>query len=95
MTRRQAIAFLTAALPLRAQKAAKSRLPLVCVSSSALTGVGYAEMGKIVKQIGFDGVNITVMPGGLVEPHQAPVDEVPRLRVFTGPVWKRRLSRPG
>ncbi len=84
MTRRKALAgvlgcagVLQAQNRLRAQtKPSKPKLPSLCVSSRALTGVGYAEMGDIVKQLGFDGVDITVMRGGLVEPQLAPVDEV-------------------
>ncbi len=83
MTRRYLLALLVAARA-SAQKPAKLKRPIVCVSSQALSGVGYAEMGEIVKQIGFDGVDITVMPGGLVEPQQAPVDEVRALESIHG-----------
>ena len=41
-----------------------------------LTGVWYAQIGEIVNQLGFDGVDFTMMPGGGVEPSKAPVDEV-------------------
>ncbi len=75
MTRREALGILAAA-PAVAQKPPKLKVPSLCVLSKALTGVGYAEMGEIVKQLGFDGIDITVMPGGLVEPSLAPVDEV-------------------
>jgi sugar phosphate isomerase/epimerase len=97
MTRRQALALFASALP--AAGLAKPKLPLVCVSSQALAGVGYAEMGEIVKQIGFDGVDITVMPGGLVEPQQAPVDEVRALESIHGagleaPIITTALTTP-
>ena len=82
MTRRGALAgLLYSAGTLRAQvtnktNPGKPKLPSLCISATALAGVGYAEIGDIVKQLGFDGVDITVMPGGLVEPQLAPVDEV-------------------
>ena len=99
MTRREALAALTFAWPAAAQKPVQAKLPLVCVSSRALTDVGYAEMGEIVKQIGFDGVDITVMPGGLVEPQQAPVDEVRALESIHGaglkaPIITTALTTP-
>jgi L-ribulose-5-phosphate 3-epimerase len=64
-----------AALPALAQKP-KSKGPVLCVLSDALTGVWYAQIGEIVKQLGYDGVDFTMMPGGAVEPSQSPVDEV-------------------
>ena len=50
MTRRELIVAALTAGTLRA--APKPKTPLVCVSSQALTGVGYAEIGEIVKQLG-------------------------------------------
>ena len=44
----------------------------------------YAEIGEIVKQLGFDGIDITMMRGGLVEPSLAPVDEVRALESIHG-----------
>ncbi len=79
-SRRSALKLLgLSAVPLLAQLVAqpgKGKRPPLCVLSSARTGVGYAEIGEIVKQLGFEGVDITMMRGGLVEPQLAPVDEV-------------------
>lgn len=83
-SRREAIKLLGfGALPLFGQTA-KPKRPTVCVLSSALTGVWYAEIGEIVKQLGFDGVDITMMRGGMVEPQLAPVDEVRALESIHG-----------
>ena len=50
--------------------------PQVIVFSQNLVQIGYPELGDIVKQIGFDGVDLSVFPGGHVEPRIANVDEV-------------------
>ena len=100
MTRREALLLLGSAIPLGAQqKQGKPKKSPVCVSSKALPGIWYAEMGEIVKQIGFDGIDITVMPGGLVEPSQAPVDEVRALESIHGagleaPIITTALASP-
>ncbi len=84
ISRREAVGMLGfGALPLLAEPA-KPKRPLVCVLSSALTGVGYAEISEIVKQLGFDGVDVTMMRGGMVEPSLAPVDEVRALESIHG-----------
>jgi sugar phosphate isomerase/epimerase len=57
---------------------------MICVLSKALTGVWYAEIGEIVKQLGFEGVDFTMMHGGMVEPSDAPVDEVRALESVHG-----------
>ena len=83
-SRRETIKLLgLGALPLWAQTP-KPKRPTLCILSSALTGVWYAEIGEIVKQLGYDGVDITMMRGGLVEPQLAPVDEVRALESIHG-----------
>jgi len=56
--------------------AAPRRTPLVCTFSQNLIKVGYAELGIIAQQIGYDGVDLTVMDGGHVDPHITNVDLV-------------------
>jgi sugar phosphate isomerase/epimerase len=42
--------------------------PLVCAFSQNLIKVEYAQLGTIAQQIGYDGVDLTVMDGGHVDP---------------------------
>jgi len=75
LSRRQALLLAAAVLPLRAERI-KPKGPILCVLSDALTGVWYAQIGEIVQQLGYDGVDFTMMRGGAVEPDKSPVDEV-------------------
>jgi sugar phosphate isomerase/epimerase len=85
MDRRQAIKTLTAcaAAQVIAQPAPRPA-PEVIVYSQNLSQIGYPELGDIVKQIGFDGVDLSVFPGGHVEPRIANVDEVRAFEVMEG-----------
>ncbi len=58
--------------------------PQVIAYSQNLIQIGYSELGDIVKQIGFDGVDLTVFPGGHVEPRLANVDQVRAFEVMEG-----------
>jgi sugar phosphate isomerase/epimerase len=75
LSRRQALLLAAAALPLGAERT-KPKGPILCILSDALTGVWYAQIGEIVQQLGYDGVDFTLMRGGAVEPDKSPVDEV-------------------
>jgi sugar phosphate isomerase/epimerase len=75
LSRRQALLLAAAALPVCAERT-KPKGPILCVLSDALTGVWYAQIGEIVEQLGYDGVDFTLMHGGAVEPDKSPVDEV-------------------
>jgi hypothetical protein len=52
------------------------RTPMVCAYSQNLIKVEYPQLGIIAQQIGYDGVDLTVMDGGHVNPHIANVDLV-------------------
>jgi len=52
------------------------RPPQVIVFSQNLNQIEYPELGDIVKQTGVDGVDLSVRPGGHVEPRLANVDLV-------------------
>jgi len=98
VSRREALLLAAATVPLFAQRT-KPKGPILCVLSDALTGVWYAQIGEIVKQLGFDGVDFTMMPGGGVEPSQAPVDEVRAFESVHGsglecPIATTRLTSP-
>lgn len=73
--------------------------PQVIVFSQNLSQIEYSELGDIVKQMGFDGVDLTVRPGGHVEPHLANVDQVRAFEVMEGsglsvPVITTALTTP-
>jgi sugar phosphate isomerase/epimerase len=50
--------------------------PMICAFSQNLIKVPYPELGTIAQQIGYDGVDLTVMDGGHVNPHITNVDLV-------------------
>jgi sugar phosphate isomerase/epimerase len=75
VTRRECLALAAAALPSRA-RAGPSRPPL-CLFSKHLPKLNYADLARTVKQIGFDGVDLTVRPGGHVLPERA-AEDMPR-----------------
>jgi L-ribulose-5-phosphate 3-epimerase len=50
--------------------------PMLCAFSQNLIKVPYAQLGIIARQIGYDGVDLTVMDGGHVNPHITNVDLV-------------------
>src|SRR5271170_4179345 len=81
MTRRQALALLAAAVP------AKSAVPVpaLCLFSGSVQGLEYSELPLIAKQLGFDGVDLTVRPGGHVEPRLSNVDLVRAIEEVRGP----------
>jgi sugar phosphate isomerase/epimerase len=56
--------------------AALRRTPMVCAFSQNLIKIGYPQLGIIAQQIGYDGVDLTVMDGGHVDPHITNVDLV-------------------
>ena len=109
MDRRQALKALAlaAASPLAAQTPPKPppdpnagrRAPMVILYSQVLVDIEYPELGDIVKQMGFDGVDLTIMPGGHVEPRLANVDLVRAFEVMEGntlavPVITTALTTP-
>ncbi|MES1260452.1 MAG: hypothetical protein ABUS49_01860, partial [Acidobacteriota bacterium] len=50
--------------------------PMLCVLSRNLSRVPYAQLGEIARDIGFEGVDLTVMIGGHVDPRITNVDLV-------------------
>lgn len=51
-------------------------LPMLCVYSANLAKVPYFQLGEIAAQIGYEGVDLTVMIGGHVDPRITNVDLV-------------------
>jgi len=58
--------------------------PLICVYSGNLAKVPYAMLGDIAGQIGYEGVDLTVFPGGHVNPFIANVDMVRAVEAIRG-----------
>ena len=58
--------------------------PVICAFSQNLIKVPYPELGLIAQQIGYDGVDLTVMDGGHVNPHITNVDMVRAIESMRG-----------
>ncbi len=66
MMTRRTILFGAGAIPMAA--AVKTDRPMLCLFSKHLPKLGYEELGKACKKLGFDGVDLTVRPKGHVLP---------------------------
>jgi sugar phosphate isomerase/epimerase len=89
VTRRQVFAGLaagaTAAAQLRPGNGPKTRSsPAVCLYSQVVIKVPYDELGQILRGMGVDGCDLTVMPGGHVDPAQSSVDLMRAIEAVTG-----------
>jgi len=62
----------SAALQIGAQPA--RGLPIICLFSKPLIKIHYADLGGVLRDLGFAGCDLTVRPGGHVEPALAPAD---------------------
>ncbi|HEV8145802.1 MAG TPA: sugar phosphate isomerase/epimerase family protein [Bryobacteraceae bacterium] len=69
MTRRDFV--LGAAATAVSLRAATQPAPALCIFSKHLPDLGYDELGKVSREMGFDGVDLTVRKGGHVLPAQA------------------------
>jgi sugar phosphate isomerase/epimerase len=74
MTRRQMLAAGASAAMASAAKQGAGKRPTLCLFSKHLPWMGYAEMAKTLKAMGFPGVDLTVRPGGHVLPENAARD---------------------
>src|SRR3954468_18756984 len=89
VTRRQLFSGLaagaTAAAQFRPGNGPKVRTtPAVCLYSQVVIKVPYDELGPILRGIGVDGCDLTVMPGGHVPPEQSAVDLMRAVEAVTG-----------
>src|ERR1017187_6644298 len=89
-TRRQAMATMAAGA---ARAAAQSRgagamrpgiTPSVCLYSRVLIEIGQVDLPMVIAGLGFDGVDLSVEPGGHVPPEKAGNFLMPALEGFTG-----------
>jgi sugar phosphate isomerase/epimerase len=89
LTRRQVLAAAAGAGRVAAQAqyqagGAKPRSkPPVCLYSKQLAKVEYDELGKVLRDLGFDGCDLSVEPGGHVLPEQAQGDLVRAVMAVT------------
>lgn len=74
-TRGAALAGAGALVGVRARAAANR--PALCLFSKHLPKLNYADLSRTVKQMGFDGVDLTVRAGGHVLPERA-AEDLPR-----------------
>jgi len=58
--------------------------PAVCLYSQHLIKVEYDSLGMILKEIGFDGCNLAVIPGGHVTPENAGADLMRAIEAISG-----------
>ncbi len=58
--------------------------PPVCLYSQVLIKVPYPELGEILRGLGVDGCDLTVMAGGHVAPEQSAVDLMRAIEAITG-----------
>ena len=59
------------------QSSAPAEAPVFCFFSKHLPDLGWSDLGKAVKDAGFDGVDLTVRPAGHVLPERA-AEDLPR-----------------
>jgi sugar phosphate isomerase/epimerase len=83
---RRALVGGVAAAALRAQQPPRAQRtrPMLCLFSKHLARIEYTELGAIIKQLGFEGCDLTVRKGGHVEPAMSPVDMVRAVECIRG-----------
>jgi sugar phosphate isomerase/epimerase len=59
--------------------------PMICGYSGNMAKVPYPELGLVAQQIGYEGVDLTVMQGGHVDPRITNVDLVRAIESVRGP----------
>jgi len=96
MTRRQSLSLLGAAVPAAAVPAlaapagtSKTVLP-ICMFSKHFQWTGIEEMTALCAQMGFDGIDLTLRPGGHIEPERV-AEELP---AALATIHKARLATP-
>ena len=79
--------FLAGAALAASRLAAQPRVrtgPLICLYSRLLPDVEYFDLGPLLSGMGFDGCDLSVEPGGTVEPQQISVDLVRAIETIEG-----------
>src|SRR5271157_6260972 len=105
LTRRQLLAAAAAvgagraAAQYKAGGAKPRTKPLVCLYSKHLAKVEYDDLGKVLRDLGFDGCDLSVEPGGHVLPEQAQADLVRAVLAITDvglvvPIFTTSITSP-
>jgi L-ribulose-5-phosphate 3-epimerase len=90
LTRRQVLAVMAAGA---SRAAAQSRrgngpklrsTPAVCLYSQVLIKIPYDDLGPVLRDLGLDGCDLTVWPGGHVNPSDSSVDMMRSVEAITG-----------
>ena len=69
----------------RPRGAPKPRVsPAVCLFSQHLIKIEYESLGMILKELGFDGCDLAVIPGGHVQPEKAGMDLMRAIEAVSG-----------
>ena len=79
--------FLAGAALAASRLAAQPRVrtgPLICLYSRLLPDVEYFDLAPLLSGMGFDGCDLSVEPGGTVEPQQISVDLVRAIETIEG-----------
>ena len=90
LTRRQVLAAMAAgashaAAQTRRGNGPKVRsTPAVCLYSQVLIKIPYDDLGPVLRDLGVDGCDLTVMPGGHVNPENSSVDMMRSVEAITG-----------
>ena len=88
MNRRQFLTTTALAAPiLNAESRGKQHNPY-CVFSKPLQMLSYDDLADLIAELGFDGIEGTIRPGGQITPEQVP-DELPKMMEA---LKKRRLE---
>jgi len=71
--------------PTRAKQPSKPRtMPEVCLYSKLIVKVEYENLGMVLRDMGFDGCDLSVEPGGHVPPEQASADLMRAIEAVNG-----------
>src|ERR1700760_16655 len=71
--------------PTRAKQPSKPRTsPAICLYSKHVVKVEYENLGVILKEMGFDGCDLSVEPGGHVPPEQISSDLMRAIEAVNG-----------
>ena len=106
LTRRQLLAAAAAgagraaAQQFKAGGAKPRTKPPVCLYSKQLAKVEYDDLGKVLRDLGFDGCDLSVEPGGHVLPEHAQADLVRAVLAVTDvgldvPMFTTSITSPG
>ncbi len=78
MNRRQFITAATAVAATSSLLAKQKRKNTFCVFTKPLQMLSYDDLADLIAELGFDGIEGTIRPGGQIVPEQVP-DELPKM----------------